>query len=316
MLWRTSPIGTELEEVVVGWLRQALGLPDGVRRAAHRHGLDVVAHRARGRPRGGRPGRGRARTCRSAGRRAASRLRLGRGAQLDREGVHDARARAGGARPRPDDERFELRARRARGGDRRRSGGRPTDRSRSSPRSGPRHRRRSIPVAAIADIAEREGLWLHVDAAYAGAVAIIPERRGAVRRLGARRLDRREPAQMAVHAARCLAAADPADGDLRTRSASSRNTSGRSTATRRSATTTSTRRSSGAGSGRSSCGSSCAGSGWKGSAGGSIAISSWPRRSPRWVDADPEWERLAPVPFSTVCFRWTRDAATTTRTRR
>ena len=27
MLWRTSPIGTELEEVVVGWLRDALGLP-------------------------------------------------------------------------------------------------------------------------------------------------------------------------------------------------------------------------------------------------------------------------------------------------
>ncbi|HET9754869.1 MAG TPA: pyridoxal-dependent decarboxylase, partial [Candidatus Limnocylindrales bacterium] len=29
MLWRTSPIGTELEEVVVDWLRQGLGLPDG-----------------------------------------------------------------------------------------------------------------------------------------------------------------------------------------------------------------------------------------------------------------------------------------------
>ncbi len=29
MLWRTSPIGTELEEVVVDWLRQALGLPEG-----------------------------------------------------------------------------------------------------------------------------------------------------------------------------------------------------------------------------------------------------------------------------------------------
>ena len=28
MLWRTSPVGTELEEVVVGWLRQGLGLPD------------------------------------------------------------------------------------------------------------------------------------------------------------------------------------------------------------------------------------------------------------------------------------------------
>ncbi len=23
-----------------------------------------------------------------------------------------------------------------------------------------------------------------------------------------------------------------------------------------------------------------------------------------WVDAAPDWERLAPVPFSTVCFRW------------
>jgi aromatic-L-amino-acid decarboxylase len=35
------------------------------------------------------------------------------------------------------------------------------------------------PVADIADIAEREGIWLHVDAAYAGSVAIIPERRTA-----------------------------------------------------------------------------------------------------------------------------------------
>ena len=27
----------------------------------------------------------------------------------------------------------------------------------------------------------------------------------------------------------------------------------------------------------------------------------------RWVDADRDWERLAPVPFSTVCFRWRPD---------
>src|SRR4029078_10835457 len=33
------------------------------------------------------------------------------------------------------------------------------------------------PVAAIADIAEREGLWLHVDSAYAGVVAMLPDRR-------------------------------------------------------------------------------------------------------------------------------------------
>src|SRR4029078_8197524 len=33
------------------------------------------------------------------------------------------------------------------------------------------------PVAAIAEVAEREGLWLHVDSAYAGVVAILPDRR-------------------------------------------------------------------------------------------------------------------------------------------
>jgi aromatic-L-amino-acid decarboxylase len=35
------------------------------------------------------------------------------------------------------------------------------------------------PVDAIADLAARHGLWLHVDAAYAGSVALIPGRRDA-----------------------------------------------------------------------------------------------------------------------------------------
>lgn len=33
------------------------------------------------------------------------------------------------------------------------------------------------PVAAIADICEREGLWLHIDAAHGGAAAVVPEMR-------------------------------------------------------------------------------------------------------------------------------------------
>ena len=33
------------------------------------------------------------------------------------------------------------------------------------------------PVPAMVDVAAREGIWLHVDAAHAGAVALIPERR-------------------------------------------------------------------------------------------------------------------------------------------
>jgi aromatic-L-amino-acid decarboxylase len=36
----------------------------------------------------------------------------------------------------------------------------------------------SDPIAELVRIARREGIWLHVDAAYAGAVALIPERRG------------------------------------------------------------------------------------------------------------------------------------------
>ena len=47
---------------------------------------------------------------------------------------------------------------------------------------------------------ERDGVWLHVDAAYAGVAAIVPRAPSALRRLGARRLDRRQPAQVAVHA--------------------------------------------------------------------------------------------------------------------
>ena len=260
MLWRTSPIGTELEGVVVDWLRQAFGLPetfDGlltdtastsslIALAAARQAAGVDAAQQ------GLTGRAELPALRvyasaeahSSIEKACMTLGLGR----------DALVRI------PTNERFEMRTRRAARRHRRRSRRRPpTDRDRRDARHhvvdvgrpGRRDRRHRRARGAVA--ARRLGLRRRGRAA--------PGPPGAVRRLGARRLDRREPAQVAVHAARRVAAADPPDGRARARrSASSRSTCGRSTARRRSATTTSTRPSSGGASARSSCGSSCAGS--------------------------------------------------------
>ena len=183
---------------------------------------------------------------------------------------------------------------------------RAAGRSRSWPPSGRRPRPRWIRSPRSPTSPSAEGLWLHVDCGLCRAPSPCSRRHAEpFDGLGARRLDRRQPAQVAVHAARRLAAPDAPHGRAAGRvQPRARNTCGRSTARRRSATTTSTRRSSAVGSARSSSGSSCAGSGSRGCAGGSAAhleLAAWFAAA---VDADPDWERLAPVPFSTVCFRW------------
>ena len=55
------------------------------------------------------------------------------------------------------------------------------------------------PVPPLADRCADAGVWLHVDAAYAGLRGRLPRAPAALRRLGARRLDRRQPAQVAPH---------------------------------------------------------------------------------------------------------------------
>lgn len=176
MLWRTSPIGTELEQVVVDWLRQALGLPvgfdglltdtasmsslialAGAREAA---GLAVAAAGLAGRPDLGAVRVYASAEAHSSIEKACMTLGLGRAALVRL----------------PTNDRFELRvdALEATIAADRAAGRQPiaivaTIGTTSST---------SIdPLAAIADIAEREGLWLHVDAAYAGVVALLPERR-------------------------------------------------------------------------------------------------------------------------------------------
>ncbi len=176
MLWRTSPIGTELESVVVGWLREALGLPPafdgfitdtastsslialaGARDRAGFSSADdgVAGHRELGRPRVYASAE-----AHSSIEKACMTLGLGRNA----------------LRKIPTDDRFRMdpAALSAAIAADLAAGDRPiavvaTIGTTSST---------SIdPVPAVADIAASRGLWLHVDAAYGGAVALLPERR-------------------------------------------------------------------------------------------------------------------------------------------
>jgi aromatic-L-amino-acid decarboxylase len=177
MLWRTSPIGTELEEVVVDWLRQGLGLPDSfdglltdtastsslIALAAARQaaGIDAAEKGLAGRP--GLPSLHvyASAEAHSSIQKACMTLGLG----------HASRVRI------PTDDRYQLRTDEL-------EAAIAADRAAGHlpiaivATIGTTSSTSVDPVAAMADIAEREGLWLHVDAAYAGPVALIPERRG------------------------------------------------------------------------------------------------------------------------------------------
>ncbi|MEO5941180.1 MAG: pyridoxal-dependent decarboxylase [Candidatus Limnocylindrales bacterium] len=173
MLWRTSPSGTELEQVVVGWLRQALGLPpvfDGlltdtastsslIALAAARQAVGIDAAAAG-----------------IAGRADVPALRVYASEEahssIDKACMTLGLGRAS-VRKIPTDDRFALRPEAlevAIAADRA-AGLRPIA---VVATIGTTSSTAIDPVANMADIAEREGLWLHVDAAYAGAVAIDP----------------------------------------------------------------------------------------------------------------------------------------------
>ena len=176
MLWRTSPIGTELEQVVVGWLRQAFGLPDSfdgfltdtastsslIALAAAREaaGLEASQRGLAGRPELGAPRVYISEEAHSSIEKAAMTLGIGRDnvIRIPANDVFQMRVSlleeaieadlAAGHRP------IAIVA-----------------------TLGTTSSTSVDPVGEIADVAERHGLWLHVDAAYAGVVAMLPERR-------------------------------------------------------------------------------------------------------------------------------------------
>jgi aromatic-L-amino-acid/L-tryptophan decarboxylase len=154
MLWRTSPAATELEEVAVGWLRQLLGLPDGL----HGHIEDTAS------------------TSTLAALAAARHLRPD-GAVLCSEHAHssvDKAARLLGMplRKLPVDAEFRLRPDALAAEIDAAAGVVATVGTTSST---------SVdPVPEIAALCAEAGVWLHVDAAYAGSAAVCPEHRWAL----------------------------------------------------------------------------------------------------------------------------------------
>ncbi len=174
MLWRTSPAATELEEVTLGWLRQLLGLPDPFEGVIYDtasistlHALAAARHRA-------------APDTRTRG--MAGRDDLPPLAVYASEQAHSSVDKAvmtlglglDAIRKIPVDDRFRMRTdalRQAIAADRAAA---------TMPMAvvatvGTTSTTSVDPVEAIADLLEAEGrIWLHVDAAYAGAAALAP----------------------------------------------------------------------------------------------------------------------------------------------
>lgn len=169
MLWKTSPAVTELEQVALGWLRQWIGLPPeffgivyDTASISTMHAIAAAREKAdpEARTRGASPGLVLYTSEQAHSSVEKGAIAIGIGQQYVRKiGV---------------DDRFRMRTDLlAQAIERDLAAGlRPFC---VSATVGTTSTTSVDPVPAIADIAERHNLWLHVDAAYAGAAAILPE---------------------------------------------------------------------------------------------------------------------------------------------
>jgi len=176
MLWRTSPAATELEQVVLAWLRRALGLPEGFEGVIYDTASTAVVHAiAAARHEKAPEVRTRGLAGLPAFRVYASEhahssvdkavITLGLGHENLRRIPVDAEYRM-----RPDHLETSIEADR-------RAGHVPLA---VVATVGTTSVTSVDPVTSIAGVCAREGLWLHVDAAYAGAAGILPECRWAI----------------------------------------------------------------------------------------------------------------------------------------
>jgi aromatic-L-amino-acid decarboxylase len=150
ILWRTSPALQELEEVTLGWLAQLLGLPEGL----HGHIEDTASTST---------------LVALAVARAAS---PGRRVVLCSEHAHSSVDKAARLlelelRKVPADDEFRLRPELLE----------LEEACAVVATVGTTSSTSVDPVPEIADRCEQAGVWLHVDAAYAGAAAVCPELR-------------------------------------------------------------------------------------------------------------------------------------------
>jgi aromatic-L-amino-acid decarboxylase len=177
MLWRTSPSATELEEVTLDWLRQMLGLPEGLfgiifdtasvsslcALAAAREAVPELEVREKG----------------LAGRVESKPLRLYTSEQahssIEKAAILLGIGKAGICKI-PVDEEFRLDPGALEGALQKdiANGQIPFC---VAATVGTTSTTSIDPIPAIADICEKYSIWLHVDAAYGGSAAILPEMR-------------------------------------------------------------------------------------------------------------------------------------------
>ena len=176
MLWRTSPAATELEEVALTWLRRLIGLPDSFEGVIYDTASISSLHALAAAREGAIPG---VRDRGLAGRTDVGAMRV-----YCSEHAHSSIDKAvmllglghRAVRHIPADDRFRMRPQALREAiaEDRASGIMPIA---VVATIGTTSTTSVDPVGDIAEICEREAIWLHVDAAYAGVAASLPEQR-------------------------------------------------------------------------------------------------------------------------------------------